>query len=206
MQIDFLGGNCLILKTPHGRLVFDDNLADLGLKSITKPDDVLCLTNGQLIKKRPAARLLFDNPGAYEVGELMISGIQASAYSDDNQISTIYRVVVYSNGLSLLVLGHIQPKLDDGQLAEIGQVDVLAVPVGGGNSLNAQQASQLTHQIGPKLVLPTHYRQPGLDLGTDIDSRDKFIQELGAETLSAGKNLKLSPKSLPEALTIAVLG
>jgi len=43
----------------------------------------------------------------------------------------------------------------------LGEVDVLLVPVGGGESLNAAQASEVISLLEPHIVIPMHYRVKG---------------------------------------------
>ncbi len=62
MDLQFYGANCLSVTHKGTRLVIDDNLAELGAKSVTKPDDVALYTSSA-----PAGpgggRLAFSAPG-----------------------------------------------------------------------------------------------------------------------------------------------
>ena len=51
--------------------------------------------------------------------------------------------------------------LNKKQLEEINGVDILAVPVGGKNSLDGKEAKEVIDQIEPKIVLPMHYKIRG---------------------------------------------
>ena len=55
--------------------------------------------------------------------------------------------------------------LDDKQLAAIGSVDVVLVPVGGALTIDARQATQVVDQLRPRLlVVPMHYKVDGLTI------------------------------------------
>ena len=41
MDLQYGGGNCVVLSSKGVRLVVDDNLAELGAKSVTKPEDIV---------------------------------------------------------------------------------------------------------------------------------------------------------------------
>ena len=56
-----------------------------------------------------------------------------------------------------------QRSLRDEQADAIGRVDLLFLPVGGGPTIGAEQAAAITHRLGPKWVVPMHYRTPGSD-------------------------------------------
>ena len=49
------------------------------------------------------------------------------------------------------------------QLEEMSNVDILLVPVGGGESLDAPPAAETVSLIEPKLVIPMHFN-------TDIET------------------------------------
>lgn len=56
-------------------------------------------------------------------------------------------------------LGHI---LTDEQIEEIGQVDVLLIPIGGIFTIDALIASKVVSQLNPKIVIPMHYYHKGM--------------------------------------------
>ena len=44
MELQFYGANCVVMTYKGVRLVFDDNLAQLGGKSVSRPGDVVLFT------------------------------------------------------------------------------------------------------------------------------------------------------------------
>jgi L-ascorbate metabolism protein UlaG (beta-lactamase superfamily) len=68
-------------------------------------------------------------------------------------------------GLRIAHLGDLGHTLDDEQLEAIGSVDVLLVPVGGGTTLDAYQATRVVDQLHPRLmIIPMHYTPETLAL------------------------------------------
>ena len=61
------------------------------------------------------------------------------------------------NGITIGHLGDLGYPLKDKQLIEIGEIDVLMIPVGGVFTLDHTAAHQVVDQINPKVVLPMHY-------------------------------------------------
>ena len=47
MELQYHGANCISILTKKVRVVIDDNLSQVGLKSIIKPEDVTIYTNTQ---------------------------------------------------------------------------------------------------------------------------------------------------------------
>lgn len=209
MQIDFFGANCLRVKTNAVSLVFDDNLASLGSKSVTTDKDVACITNDQLIDQPSPAKLVFNMPGAYEVGGVRLVGIAAGAHMDEPDkplAATVYKGIIDESRLSFLVVGHISPGLDDTQLDLIGHVDVLMIPVGGyGYTLDATAATEIVKKTDPRLVVPTHYQQSGLKFPTPQAPVDDFVKATGLASTQVEGTLKIKRSEFGDQPTIAII-
>ena len=54
-------------------------------------------------------------------------------------------------------LGDLGHTLQEEQLEEVADADILFVPIGGGNTLNATQAAEVISQVEPRMVIPMHY-------------------------------------------------
>jgi L-ascorbate metabolism protein UlaG (beta-lactamase superfamily) len=79
------------------------------------------------------------------------------------------------------VIGNICEKLTDEQLEELGVLDFLILPVGGGGyTIDANAASALVRMIGPKVVIPVHYSDKNLNYEVPQDGLSLFVSELGA--------------------------
>jgi L-ascorbate metabolism protein UlaG (beta-lactamase superfamily) len=74
-------------------------------------------------------------------------------------------------------------------------VDILMIPVGGNDSLDAKKAVEVVSQIEPRIVIPMHYAATGIKVA--LDSVEKFIKELGIKPREEEK-LKISKKDLPQ--------
>lgn len=76
---------------------------------------------------------------------------------EEQGLSSIFRFEV--DGLVIVHLGDLGHMLTGAQLARLGRVDVLMVPVGGGNTIGVDQAREVVAQIKPRcFVLPMHGR------------------------------------------------
>ncbi len=58
------------------------------------------------------------------------------------------------------------------QRAAIGDIDLLFLPVGGGPTIAAAEAAQITTTLAPRWVVPMHYRTEAIDF---LDPVDAFL-------------------------------
>jgi L-ascorbate metabolism protein UlaG (beta-lactamase superfamily) len=124
----------------------------------------------------------FDSP----VGEVV--GI-ASEHDDEAGTrrgpNTIFRFTL--DGVRVCHLGDFgQPALRPEQRKALGGVDVLFVPAGGGPTIGGSAAAELVRAVGPRLVIPMHYRTPAADF---LELPDDFLEALGARVESTGNEL-----------------
>lgn len=89
------------------------------------------------------------------------------------------------------------------EIEALEEVNVLLLPVGGGNSLNAAQASELVSMLEPNIVVPMHYKLPGLNL--ELDELDRFLKEMGVTDPTQEDSLKISLTNLPEETETVIL-
>lgn len=204
MDLQFYGANCVSLTHRGTRLVIDDNLADLGAKSVTKPDDVALFTGKHT--GEPKGRLTFDSPGEYEVSDTSVIGIAARAHMDEpgQQNATMLKLIVGEQ--SVLITGHIYPELSDNQLEAIGIVDLLIVPVGGsGYTLDPIGALKLIKAIEPKLIIPTHYADKALKFPVPQLDLASALKELAMEPRETVSKLKLKPSEITDITQLIIL-
>ncbi len=128
---------------------------------------------------------IVSKPGDYELKGVRITGIDS--YHDDKKGSfrghnTIF--VIRYKDLSVCHLGDLGHILTDSQIEEIGDVDVLLVPVGGFYTIDSEQASKVIAQIEPNYVIPMHYKTKWHSKDFDkIDPLSKFLEVMGQESL-----------------------
>jgi L-ascorbate metabolism protein UlaG (beta-lactamase superfamily) len=74
-------------------------------------------------------------------------------------------------------LGDLGHSLTNEDLEKIDGVDILMIPVGGVYTIDAKKAQEVISQINPKIIIPMHYKIPGLK--SNLDAVDKFCKEMG---------------------------
>jgi L-ascorbate metabolism protein UlaG (beta-lactamase superfamily) len=205
MELQFYGANCLSLSTKQSRLVIDDNLSDLGGKSIIKSGDIAVFTH-EHSTPAPELRLLIDGPGEFEIADISVRGMAVRAHIDpeDQKTATLYKILI--DDVQLLVTGHIYPELSESELEKIGKVDVLCIPVGGnGYTLDAAGALKLIKKIEPKLIIPTHYADKSLKFSVPQTDLAEALKNLAMESRETVAKLKIKPADLTDVTQLVVL-
>jgi L-ascorbate metabolism protein UlaG (beta-lactamase superfamily) len=206
MDMQWYGANCIVISGKQARIVIDDNLADLGAKTVAKEGDIALFTaaHGEPAHK---PKLLIDQPGEYEVSGISIYGIAARAHMDEEgkQTATMYKII--TEELSILVTGHVYPELSDDQLETIGMVDIMLVPVGGnGYTLDGIGALKLLKKVEPKAVVPTHYDDAKLNFPVPQQTFEQAVKALAMEPKEEPvAKLRLKPSELTDTTQLIVL-
>jgi L-ascorbate metabolism protein UlaG (beta-lactamase superfamily) len=128
-------------------------------------------------------------PGEYEIGEVTARGYGVQTmYEGVSRFNTIYQVVLEDiNMVFLGALGNevIDPKI----LGELGNIDILFVPIGGGNVLDVPQASKLATKLEARCIIPMHYNDVALKM---------FFKEEGVDPIKPLEKLTIKKKDLAE--------
>ena len=139
-------------------------------------------------------------PGEYEIGGVFITGINTNRDKDGHP--NILYVFNY-NDLTIAHVGDMNKVPSQTQIEGLDQVHVLLVPVGGGNSLSAAQASEFVSMLEPNIVVPMHYSLDNLKL--ELESVERFLKEMGVTDPTEESSLKVSATSLPEETQVVLL-
>lgn len=203
-DIEYKGGNGVVLATKKLNAVIDPKLSVIGLKDLSVKDTLEIATEARFASDSKDVQLALEGPGDYELGPFSIKGVPAIRHLDtsaDEKIATIYRIEVGDTRIALI--GNISPKLDEDQLEAIGLIDILILPVGGGGyTLDATSAASVVRQIDPKVVIPVHYADDSLKYEVPQDTLETFVKELGAPVEITAKYKVKSASLLPVVLTV----
>ena len=126
--------------------------------------------------------LLIQGPGSYERSGVTVSGFETrTRINGDEYINTVYFLT--HEGIRYCFLGALSDHaLDQSILEHSEEVDILFVPIGGGDVLSPNHASKIIKMFSPKVIIPLDY---GHD--RDPDSLELFIKETGSQAESVDK-------------------
>jgi L-ascorbate metabolism protein UlaG (beta-lactamase superfamily) len=147
---------------------------------------------------------LVKGPGEYEISGVLILGISTyhdSVKGQSRGKNTIYLMEI--DGVNVLHLGDLGHALSDDQAEEIGNVDVLLLPVGGVNTINAAMAAEVIRKLEPKVVIPMHYKTE--KSSRDLEPVENFLKEMGQTQVEPRPKLNISRNSLPITTEVVVL-
>lgn len=205
MEIQFYGANCVRLVTKKASITVDDNLADVGLKSVTKKGDIALFT-GSHGEPADEIKLAIDHPGEYEVSDTSIHAIAARAHIDEQNKKTATMFKVIGEDIRVAIVGHIYPDLTDGQLEALGTVDILIIPVGGnGYTLDSVGALKIIKKIEPKVVIPTHFDDGSVKYTVPQQTLEDALKGMAMEPKETVPKLKVKAGELAEVTQLVVL-
>lgn len=207
MDIYWYGQACFKLKGKNAAVVIDPFDPDFTGLKLPKDlsSDVVLVSHGHKDHNFTSNPMAFDRPGEYEVSGAVITGI--SSFHDNSEggergINTIFHLLF--DKLNIVHLGDLgQSKLTEEQVAQIGQTDILLIPVGSVYTIDAKAASDIVSQLEPKIIIPMHYKIEGLKF--ELDPVEGFLKEMGAEGAIPAPKLSITKEKLPEEPQVILL-
>lgn len=204
-EIEYKGGNGVVLSTKKASIVSDPKVSLVGLKDLNVKDAIEIATEERFAINSEDARLLIEGPGEYGVADFDIRGVAAQRHLDaetEPKRSTMYRIE--AGDLRVALIGNIYEKLTEDQLEELGIVDIVIIPVGGGGyTLDPEGAAAIIRSIDPKVVVPIHYDDGALKYEVPQADLDEFVKALGVPTEDVTGKLKFkNSAALPATLTV----
>jgi L-ascorbate metabolism protein UlaG (beta-lactamase superfamily) len=155
-------------------------------------------------KSLPGSPEMVKGSGSKTVKGISIKGL--STYHDPSKGSerganTIFTFTV--DGIKICHLGDLGHLLSEKELAEIGSVDILFIPVGGYFTIDAKEATRVAEQIKPKVLIPMHFKTE--KCGFPITPVEDFLKgKSNAKRLKASE-IAFEKKTLPQQMEIVVL-
>ncbi|MBN1280593.1 MAG: MBL fold metallo-hydrolase [Candidatus Thermoplasmatota archaeon] len=131
------------------------------------------------------------------VEKVTISGVPA--YHDEEQGAHRGKMILFKficDDITFCHLGDLGHELDEKTIQQIGEVDILFVPIGGTYTIDAEQAWHVIDRVKPKIAIPMHYRIEGLSL--PITGVDPFLEKNHYKILKVGNEIDIEKDELPK--------
>lgn len=125
-------------------------------------------TDPEQLRPRAGHAQEISGPGEFEVRGVSVLGVPAG-------VVTVMRVTV--DDVRVVSAGKLNRQLTEDEIDALGRVDVLVLPVGGGDGLGAADAAKVVRVLEPAIVVPARYAATGG--GAEYESVDKFAKEMG---------------------------
>lgn len=209
MTITWYGQSCFKITSKDITIITDPFDKRIGIKPYTGAADIVTIShehydhnNAESLRGAP---FIIRNPGEYEIKNVFIRGI--SSFHDKKQgsergINTIYLIDIEDT--RVCHLGDLGEILSDKIIEQLGQIDILMVPVGGIYTIDGVEADELVDKIEPAIVLPMHYKTPSLEI--NLDKLDKFLAARGIKGKETLSHLTVKKKEInPEENKVVIL-
>ena len=208
MEISWLGHSCFKLKGKQATVITDPYSPDLGYSLGKQTARVVTVSHQhpghsftQGIDGNPKP---VTGPGEYEISNVLIIGV--AAFHDNDRGSTRGKNTIYlieMDEVSICHLGDLGHVLTDEQVEELGDVDVLLLPVGGVSTVDAPVATEIVRQLEPKIVIPMHYKTQAIK--RELEPVDRFLKEIGAHDITPQAKLSVTKSNLPLTMQVVLL-
>ena len=208
MEIVWYGHSCFRLKKRGFAAVTDPCGKDVGYNIPRLRADIVTISldapdysNRSLIQRKAK---VINGPGEYEVKGVFVTGVATDMKKrkvSDRQRNTIY--VFDFDGLTVCHLGNLDHVPSQPQVQALGDIDVLLIPVGAVDTINANQAAEVIGLIGPRIVVPMHYKTKAIK--RRLQPVSKFLKEMGLPATSPVEKLEVTKSNLPSETQIVLL-
>ncbi len=200
------GHSCFEIDSGVQVIVDPHNGRSIGLRPPRLKADIVLVTHDHF--DHNAVHVVSGNPktikevGTYNIQGLKIVGI--TAYHDTEQGAKRGKITMFkiqSEGISILHMGDIGHIPTSKMVDEIGKVDILMLPIGGTYTIGPSEAKKTAEIIRPKVIIPMHYKLPGLSLA--LQPVDNFTKQYPPDAkLFVGKEIEVTRSELPDSQEI----
>jgi len=214
MKIEYLGHSSFLITTSQGTRIITDPFDPAGYPGqlnygvYSEPVDVVTISHDHAdhagFKVLRGSPVLIKGEGTFAAKDAEFLGV--GTYHDDAKgakrgKNTVF--VISADGLRIAHLGDLGHVLTAEQAAEIGNVDVALVPVGGYFTIDATQATKVAEQLDANIVIPMHYKTPKCNF--PIASVEEFLKGKTNVVRTGSSAIEVTRESIPNRQQIVVL-
>lgn len=208
MEINWLGHSSVSINSRDLILITDPYDSSEGTFMDPKKADIVTVSHDD-IKHSSVDSISGDprviaGPGEYEINNFYITGLGTALSTDQaapRQINTVY--TIKAEGLALCHIGSLSQKLTPSQIDQIGQIDILFVPVTPPEDEDNTTITDTITSLQPRIVVPIQYT-----LGNpteELPNPAKFFDGIGATEKMPQNRLTVTDTNLPAETTPVLL-
>lgn len=137
------------------------------------------------------------------ISDVQINGYPS--YHDESQGEKRGKNIIFKfnvDGITFCHLGDLGHELDERLIQQIGEIDILFIPIGGTYTIDADQAWKVVNKINPRITIPMHFKLEGLSL--PISGIDPFLDKNNYKVLKVGNEIDIEKDELPKEREIWV--
>jgi L-ascorbate metabolism protein UlaG (beta-lactamase superfamily) len=214
MDISWYGLSCFRIREGGVTVICDPYDKSIGLTLPKVRADIVTVSHdrpGHNAVDRVAGdpKVLY-GPGEYEIKNIFVSGLATVHRKVKGDLPE--RNIAYFFEFGDLTVGHLgdlgeAPTQSEIEALNVGELHVLMAPVGSGATLDPARAVEVIGMLEPRLIIPMHYRHPGLEpsLAENLEPVEKFLKEFGVAVPDPVDTLKVTKSNLPEETQVVLL-
>ena len=211
MKIKWLGhASFMIISDSEIKIITDPYLTggNLSYGEIRESADVVTVSHDHSDHNNVAA--VRGNPKVVskaittDVRGIKLNGIPC--YHDDAQGKQRGNNILFCfevDGIRVCHLGDLGHLLSDREVAELGTVDILLIPVGGFYTIDARVAGQVCDRLKPKVIIPMHFKNNRC--AYPIAGVDEFLRDKRWVEHSNTSEVEFKPEELRTTTQIIVV-
>jgi L-ascorbate metabolism protein UlaG (beta-lactamase superfamily) len=202
MEIIWHGYSCFTIKTSGATAIINPYKNDFGIKLPALKGNIVMVSGNTQGYDNTSAVLgdpvQIDWPGEYEIRELALT-----AKKSPHDGSLFFTIA--AENLKICYLENVGKDLSNELLEDIGEVDILMIAVGGGESMDAQTAHKIIESIEPRAVIPMNYAVEGST--KEVANIEPFLKEFGVTTEEARDKFAVANKASfkEDAMDVVIL-
>jgi L-ascorbate metabolism protein UlaG (beta-lactamase superfamily) len=213
MKVKWLGHACFLLTSDSGLRIITDPYTTgvFGLEYappaetadiVTVSHDHADHNNVAAVKGSPQ---VVQGVGSHEAKGVRFKGV-ATAHDEssgkERGANTIFCFTL--DGINVCHLGDLGHDLSDQTVADIADVDVLLIPVGGNFTIDAPVANGICKKLAPRVIIPMHFKNARCP-SFPVAGVEDFTQARQQVKTSAGSEIELKKEQLPSGAETMVL-
>jgi len=210
MKVKWLGHASFLITAGDGTRIIIDPFGDypgLSYNPIQETAEVVIISHDH--GDHRGAKIMGDPEEVTGAGREEIAGIEIEGldtYHDTSKGSerganTVFCFTV--DGMRVCHMGDLGHDLSESEVARIGRVDILMIPVGGFYTIDAGTAGAICDRIKPRVVIPMHYKTD--KCAFPITGVDEFLKGKSEVRKLETSEVDLALEKLPAKTEIIIL-
>jgi L-ascorbate metabolism protein UlaG (beta-lactamase superfamily) len=216
MRITWYGHAAFLIETQGLRIILDPYRSpdSGGYEPIAEPADLVVVSHendryhshfGQIVPPFETIRALELPPEGRVVRAIQFQALPVFETPERLPEDQVTIVHFRSEGLHLVFLGDLGHTLTEPEVASLRGAEIVLAAAGGPPTIDFPQIPALLDAIGPRLVIPMHFKTPKINL--NIQPLERFLEVLPGDPIDrpGSSSMQVTPESLPQRRTIVVL-
>jgi L-ascorbate metabolism protein UlaG (beta-lactamase superfamily) len=211
MKIKWLGHASFLITSGDGIKIITDPYpqgSGLSYAPIDEAADIVIVSHDHFdhnnVSSIPGHPQIISGSGVKDMKGIQFRGI--SSYHDSSEgkergANTIFCFSI--DGVKVCHLGDLGHQLSKEHIAELGNIDVLLIPIGSVYTIDAEGATRVVTDLKPKVVIPMHYKTSKCDW--NLRTVDDFIVGKNNVKKINSSEIELKAATLPDSTEIIVL-